>query len=136
MEAEKYAEAVGRLPKGLRTLVETFWVHDGLNPFGGGNRNLLIHTKQGENYITNGILDETFMHEAAHTSLDPCLYGTDEWNTAVEADNKFVSDYARDNPQREDIAESYLVWFATRYKQDQFTAQELSDWEAQQGNRF
>jgi len=76
----------------------------------------------------DGILDETFIHEAVHTSLDPCIYGSEEWNAAVAADNFFISDYARDFPEREDIAESWLVWFATRYRSDTFTAQELTQW--------
>ena len=76
----------------------------------------------------DGILDETFIHEAVHTSLDPCIYGSEEWNAAVAADNFFISDYARDFPEREDIAESWLVWFATRDRSDTFTAQELTQW--------
>ena len=42
--ANFYAEAVGRLPKFLRRDLETLWIHDGMNAFGGGNNNLLIHT--------------------------------------------------------------------------------------------
>ena len=96
--AKFYGEAIGRLPKVMRRDVLTVWINDGMNGFGGGNNNLLIHTKQGDDYVKNGILDETFIHEAAHTSLDSYIYGTKEWNDAVAADNKFISDYARDNP--------------------------------------
>ena len=63
-------------------------------------------------------MDEVFVHEAAHTSLDGRIYDTDEWYDAVTADGKFISDYAREFPEREDIAETYLVWFATRYRKD------------------
>ena len=64
------------------------------------------------------------------------MYGTDAWNTAVATDNKYVTDYARDNPQREDIAETFLFWFATRFRKALFTAQELADWESNMGGRF
>ena len=45
-------------------------MHDGVFGFGGGNDDLLIHTGQGDAYIADGNLDETFLHEACHTSLD------------------------------------------------------------------
>ena len=69
-KAEFYAEAIGRLPKFLRKNVKTITMHDGVFGFGGGNDDLLIHTGQGDAYIADGNLDETFLHEACHTSLD------------------------------------------------------------------
>ena len=69
--ALKYAEVIGRLTTELRKDVETSWIHRGNEPFGGGNKNLLIHTDWSETYYENqGILEETFVHEASHTSLD------------------------------------------------------------------
>ena len=41
-EAEKYADIIGQLTTALRRDVETVWIHKGVNPFGGGNNNLLI----------------------------------------------------------------------------------------------
>lgn len=84
--AEFYAEHIGKLPKLLRRDVQTVWIHDGLHGFGGGNNNLLIHTQQGDRYIADGILDETFIHEGAHTSLDSYYYNTLAWNQAVAED--------------------------------------------------
>src|SRR5688572_21680555 len=69
-QADKYAPVIGRLPRALRVSVATVWIHEGVNPFGGGNNNLLIHDGQGDLYIAQGILEETFVHEASHTSLD------------------------------------------------------------------
>ena len=42
--AQKYAVVIGRLTTELRKDVETVWIHRGLEAFGGGNNNLLIHT--------------------------------------------------------------------------------------------
>ena len=39
----------------------------GNEPFGGGNNNLLIHVGQADAYVNSGILEETLVHEAAHT---------------------------------------------------------------------
>ena len=76
-----YARAIGQLPAGLRTRVETVWIHRGDMPFGGGNDNILI--------------------------LDPVHAAADAWLGAQAADGAFVSDYARDHPGREDVAESF-----------------------------
>ena len=68
IEAKKYAKVIGKLPRALRLDVETAWIHKGTQPFGGGNNNLLIHIGQGELYEADGILEETLVHEAVHTS--------------------------------------------------------------------
>ena len=69
--ALKYAKPIGQLTTALRKDVKTVWIHKGNNLFGGGNNNLLIHTEQGDEYIKDGILEETLVHEAVHTSIDP-----------------------------------------------------------------
>lgn len=119
--ALKYLPAIGRLPFALRRDVETVWLHKGVNPFGGGNRNLLIHDGQGDLYIADGILEETFVHEAAHTSLDAAHAAAAGWIKAQQQDPAFISTYARDNPASEDIAESFLPWLAVRYRAERIT---------------
>ena len=119
--ALQYAIVIGRLPKALRLYVETVWIHDGVYPFGGGNNNLLIHVGQGEEYIKQNILEETFVHEASHTSLDPQFSTDINWITAKKNDPTFISTYAQDNPDREDIAESFLPYLAVTYRLDRIT---------------
>jgi len=120
-EAEKYAEVIGRLPTALRNDVETVWIHRGTQPFGGGNNNLLIHIGQADLYTADGILEETFVHEAAHTSLDAAHASAPAWLAAQSADPRFISTYARDFPNREDIAESFLLYLAIRYRSDRIS---------------
>ena len=118
-EASKYGRVVGQIPTVLRTNVETVWIHKGNQPLGGGNDNILIHTDHAENSIARGFLEEELVHEAAHTSLDPPWMGivdAAEWRVAQTADGNFISDYARDHPEREDIAESFLPYLAVRYR--------------------
>jgi len=121
VEAQKYAAVIGRLPTALRTDLQTVWIHKGTEPFGGGNNNLLIHIGQGALYEADGILEETFVHEASHTSLDAGNAAASGWIAAQVADSGFISTYARDNPQREDIAESFLPYLAVRYRADRIT---------------
>ena len=47
-ETQKYIEVIGRLPRVLRVDVQSVWIHKGVQPFGGGNNSLLIHTEQGD----------------------------------------------------------------------------------------
>jgi hypothetical protein len=121
-EAQKYAFYIGKLPTALREKVETVWIHKGDNAYGGGNNNILIHTGAGERDIANGFIEEVLMHEASHTSLDPDHANSEGWLAAQEEDGHFISTYARDYPLREDIAESYLMYFAVRYKPDRISA--------------
>ncbi len=123
VQAEKYALVIGRLPTALRNDVETVWIHRGTQPFGGGNKNLLVHIGQGDLYINDGILEETFVHEASHTSLDSYHASAPGWLAAQTADGEFISTYARDYPNREDIAESFLTYLAVRYRADRISQQ-------------
>jgi hypothetical protein len=126
VEAEKYAIVIGRIPKALRIDVLTVWIHKGMEPFGGGNNNLLIHVGQGDAYIADGILEETFVHEAAHTSLDAAHAASAGWLSAQAKDVNFISTYARDYPTREDVAESVLPWLAVRYRASRISPAQIS----------
>ena len=115
-EAKRYLPVIGQLPYALRVDVKTVWIHKGVQPFGGGNNNLLIHTGQGLQYIQKGILAETFVHESAHTSLDAKHAKHPDWLAAQKKDGQFISTYTRDYPTREDIAETFLMYLALKYK--------------------
>lgn len=112
-EALRFLPSIGRLPRALRADLATIWIHRGDEAFGGGNDNLLIHTGSlAEQYIGLGVLEEVFAHEAAHTSLDATHAASAGWLAAQASDNEFVSTYARDNPTREDVAETLVPWLA------------------------
>ena len=72
-------------------------------------------------YINDGILEETLVHEATHTSLDSRHAKKPKWIAAQKADDDFISKYAKDYPNREDLAESYLPYFAICYWQDRIS---------------
>ncbi len=116
IEADKYGAYIGQLPHVLRTDVQAVWIHQGVQPFGGGNFAILIHTGQSALYEADGILEETLVHEASHTSLDAYHAAAPEWLAAQTADGNFISTYAQDYPDREDIAESFLPYLAIRYR--------------------
>jgi hypothetical protein len=92
--------------------VDSIWIHKGNDAFGGGNYNLQIHTGTGEEYIKYDILEEVFIHEATHTSLDSEFLKSEGWFKAMIDDNGAISNYARDYPGREDLAETMGPYFA------------------------
>ena len=123
-EAFYYSEVIGRLPNFLLTNVKTVWIHKGKKNYGGGNENLLIHTGRSKEYISKEILEEVFIHEAGHTSLDwdfGGLLSKAEWQKAKSKDKEHISDYAKKFPRREDVAESILTWIAVRYRSDRIS---------------
>jgi hypothetical protein len=135
VEANKYAFLIGQLPTALRKDVETIWIHKGIGGYGGGNNNILVHTGMSEEYennFTGNIIEETLIHEAAHTSLDAYHYPDREtngenWIEAVENDSGcYISTYARDNQYREDIAELMPLYVAVRYFPERISS-ELRD---------
>ena len=118
--ALQYLPTIGRMPSYLRKDVETIWLHDGNENYGGGNKNLLIHHVRTEEYVQKRILEETFMHEAVHTSLDEYHLFSEEWINAQSKDLGFISEYAMEFPQREDLAETYPICYGLKYKPSAF----------------
>lgn len=135
-QARKYAVVVGRLPQVLRTPLATITIQKGKELFGGGNRDILIHTGMTPEYEADGILEETLVHEVTHASLDEQVVGTPDWTAAQTADQTFISDYARDFPDREDVAESFLPYLAIRYRRDRIDEQTAQAIEAAIRNRI
>ena len=119
--ARAYAPAVGQIPVALREDVDAVWIHRGDQPFGGGNRALTVHTDRGDQYRERGILPEILVHEGVHASLDSAHADAPGWVAAQAADPTFISTYARDYPEREDLAESFSAWLAVRHRRDRIT---------------
>ena len=122
-EVDTYAAALGRLPAVFLLRAQKVQINAGHKLFGGNwhDRSFLIHTDQGKEYIRNGHLEEALIHEGAHVSLDGAHASSPGWRAAQTKDGVSISAYARDYPDREDIAESILPYFALRYRPDRLT---------------
>ncbi|MGV3624049.1 MAG: hypothetical protein ACO1OB_24745 [Archangium sp.] len=134
--ARFYAHAVGQLPAFLFRDLDTMWIHDGNDLFGGANRNILIHVQQGQYLAMYGWLEEVLLHEATHTSLDSYHLMMPRWLEAMNADRVAISDYARDNPMREDVSETVPVWFFSRFRSQRLEASMLMTIERAVPNRL
>ena len=132
--AEKYARNIGQMPICIRSGITGAVIHDGVNPWGGGNP-LTIHHGQGLSYERSGIVTETMVHEATHAAFDRIYYDA-EWKDAAKADGQFISTYARDNPGSEDHSETFLCWLAVRYKKDRISPADYAKITAAVPNRL
>ena len=117
-EVETYAPVLGRLPAfllaGAREVevspVDHVWQGNELGIFH-------IYTHRGAELLRNGSVEEVLFHEGGHVSLDRLHRNAPGWRAARRADEGvFISTYARDNSEREDVAESILPWFAVRHR--------------------
>ena len=109
------------MPVVLRSAIAHVVIHAGDELWGGGGDGVLIHTDQGKGYVADGFMEEVLVHEAAHSALDIAHKDSPGWRAAQAADGVFISDYARDHPAREDIAESFLPYLAVRYRPERLT---------------
>lgn len=115
-QAERFARIIGQLPHCLRRDIDALWIHAGDKPMGGGNRSVTIHVDQANWLEKKGLLEEVFLHEASHTSLDGDHAKSAGWQAAQAKDKVAISNYARDFPQREDVAETFPAWYAVRQR--------------------
>ena len=121
-QARKYARVMGLLPRVLRAKVKALFIHKGNEDYAGGQTggvgDIAIHIGRTPEYERAGALEEILVHEATHAALDPKHATAAGWRSAQRADPTFISTYARDNPESEDVAESFLPWLALRYRRD------------------
>ena len=137
-EVDAYAPALGRLPAVMLSRALKVQVNAGNELFGGNwrDQSFLIHTGQGAEYRRDGFLEEVLFHEAAHVSLDGYHADAEGWRAAQAADGEFISTYARDFPDREDVAETALPYFAVRYQPGRLSAEQRAMIEATVPNRL
>lgn len=138
--AADYASLFGRLPTGLKTGVETFWIHQGMGQFGGYHRTLLIHIEYADRFINpRGNLIDVIAHETAHAVLDWTYDGKidkDAWLEAAEKDGTYISQYAKSYPEREDIAETIVAYMLVRFYPERTEPAVISSFERLLKHRF
>ena len=122
---KKFSPKIGQLGKELRKNINSIEFLKG--EFGASAQksedlvyaNITLHIDWINNIVETrpdgDRTEELFIHEAAHLSIDPYVYGKVEWNEAVNLDGNFISTYAKDNPNNEDIAETFQAYIAVKF---------------------
>ena len=114
------AGAVVRLDNGQQESTSTD--RDGRYRFGSVSGTVTVTASAEPSHV----LEEVFIHEGGHVSLDGAHADSGGWRAARQADSVFISEYARDYPDREDVAESILPYFAVRYRPDRLSEADRS----------
>ncbi len=121
----KYAPLIGQLGKELRKNIKSFEFLKGEEGASAQRSadlnyaNITFHTGWLDNVVSTrpdgDRTEELMIHESAHLSIDPYVYGQEGWNEAVLLDGNYLSTYAKDNPDSEDVAETFQAYIAVKY---------------------
>lgn len=120
-QANEYAHYLGQMPKINREGLKRIIIFDGDARWGGLNGEVMVHTVMGEYYLKLGILEEILFHELVHATFESGHINNPGWHAAQKADGISITDYGKKFPIREDFAETFLMYFASRYKPDRVT---------------
>lgn len=115
-EVAYYAKMVGQMPYVLRSKLDLITLYLGNEAWAAFSRSMLIHTEA--TYEQTNQAEEVMVHELVHVSLRSLYKESVEWAEAQTSDDAFISNYARDYPQDEDMPESFLAYVALRHKRD------------------
>ena len=126
-EVDLYAPVFGQLPAALMEHLREVEVYESPAQYYMGARRCSesdspcivgINTtiSANANVMGRGLMEEHVIHEAVHVSWDHDHLSAPGWQEAQRADPGFISHYARDYPDREDLADTAVAWFAVRYR--------------------
>ncbi|MDB2366456.1 hypothetical protein N9V49_03010 [Flavobacteriaceae bacterium] len=127
---QKYAPLIGQLGKDLRRNIKSFEFLKGEEVASAQRTddlnyaNITFHTDWltlVETRFSGDRTEELLIHESAHLSIDPYVYGQQGWTDAVNLDGNYLSTYAKDNPNSEDIAETFQAYIAVKYFPDRIS---------------
>jgi len=111
--AETVAEAVGKLPTVMRRVLDHVVIHVGDETAFGEDQGhfFVLYSDNIDTRVRNHDIQETVFHESVHATLDAEHARSGAWQRAQQSDGGFITDYAANNPDREDMAESALFAF-------------------------
>ena len=143
--AKNYAFMLGQMPNVLLQRLDAAHIYAdvlGISNASAHSRVINIHLKGEDGYKFGTSIEELFIHELVHASLDKPINGVykavnkkrhenktikskklnwGDWRKAVKNDKKkYITEYAR-KTIHEDLAESFTAWLALRYKDDRIS---------------
>jgi hypothetical protein len=127
-EALRYTPRLGKLPTALRRGVDRVVVHQGgenVTAFSDVGL-IVLYADNATKRIGTHDLEETVFHESVHAAWDKTHATSAAWKEAQEKDGRFVTDYARKNPQGEDLAESALFAYTLIHHPDRIPKEEAA----------
>ena len=126
-EALRFAGPLGQLPTLLRAGIHRFSVHMGDQAFHAGTGQVIVYSGTADDRAGYDHLEESLFHESVHASLDEDHRLSDGWKKAQLSDGRFLTAYAEESPEREDLAETALFAFAILQHPDRFPPSDTDD---------
>src|SRR5688572_7434559 len=123
-EALRYATRLGKLPTALRSGGERIVVHAGpTDATAFSDRGMIaLYSANATKRISTHDLEETLFHESVHAAWDAPNRESPEWRAAQAADGAFLTAYAAENPDGEDLAESALFAYTLLHHPERIPA--------------
>ena len=115
--AMEAAASISRLPTQMRNALRYVNILDGdgaawEETLGGF---FTLYDELMKRRLSEHDLDETVFHESAHVALDRLISRDPDWQSNQIADGEFITRYAAEKPNKEDIAESALFAWTMLY---------------------
>jgi hypothetical protein len=126
-EAKRYVKALGQLPTSLRKGIKRFSVHKGRKGFHAGTGQIVVYAETADNRFSYKHLEESLFHEAVHASWDDDHRLSTGWINAQKMDNRFLTKYGQNSPEREDLAETALFAYAISHHPDRLPPVDTAD---------
>lgn len=109
--AQIYAPILGQIPYVLRRGVDVVIIRSKHENWCATTGQIEIEHAGYREELADGALEESMLHETVHASLDDDHAGSAGWLNAQRRDAGFISDYAEDAPDDEDLAESFTAYY-------------------------
>jgi hypothetical protein len=112
--AAAVAGAIAKLPNDMRSLLNHVVIHAGDETAFSEDigRFFVLYSDNIRSRLSTHDLQETVFHESVHATIDVPHADSDAWRAAQTADGAFITTYAAENPDGEDMAESALFAWA------------------------
>ncbi len=126
---DKLTPRLGKLPEVMRAPLSHVVIHKGNEgAFAEANANFFVlYSDNMDERISNNDLEETVFHESVHASLDAIHLKNGDWLRAQESDNAFITEYAQELPNKEDLAES-AIFIYTMEKYPNRLSNDIENW--------
>ena len=108
--AQKIVHRLGKLPDFMRNNISHVVLHKGdATAFAEAAANFfVVYSENIDVRISNNDFEETVFHESVHATLDAIYLQNNQWTLAQQKDNAFITVFAENNPNKEDLAETTL----------------------------
>ena len=132
-DAKRYVslllEPLGKLPTPMRATLNHVVLHKGNETAFAEHLGhfFILYSENIDKRVQDNDLEETIFHESVHATLDHTILNDSYWHLAQRKDNVFVTDYAKQNPAKEDLAETALLAYSYFINKEKLPI-DLSEW--------